>query len=264
MRTLVLASLALAAAPLLADEPEPTPAAGAMPAVITASAGERPVWVSAAAAEGADGRLDWERLGSNARRWFERAVETQRNLAARPVGAPVTLDCVNYALLTAGLARDTTVLSVAALVKTVFAAYLGEVTDEAPGFFLGRPATLLQVKVDRRVLVDELPHGDWNPDPYLYAVYPPARFSSGGVRFCNDDPRFVFRPVPGDRILLLPAFFPAPDADKKVAYGVRSFFATRRGRVVPPPAARHVPELRAAGDLQDVIEVLRAAAVPDR
>ena len=262
MKTTLLAVLALAAASAHAVETPPAPTGEGVPPEIAASAGERLVWVSATAAETPDGRIDWERLGNGARRWFERAVETQRNLAARPSGAPVTMDCVNYALLTAGLARDTTVLSAAALVKTVFAAYLGEVTDEAPGFFLGRPATLLQVRVERRVLVDELPHGDWNPDPFLYAVYPPARFAVGDIRFCNDDPRFGFRPVPGDRVLLLPAFFPAPDAGKRVAYGVRSFFATRRGRVVPPPAARHLPELRAAHDLEEVIEVLRAAVAP--
>lgn len=178
-----------------------------------AGSGE-PLWVSAEAATGPDGILDWETLG-------EEAYQNFQNLATSP---PVPYSILEgfpgsreMALVAEKRNPDGTITiwyhygwssldmpmgerwqSLEQLATSAHVIYLGTVVGLAEGFFQGGVASLLTIRLDE-VLCARSGH---QPASEVYLYYPAAQFSIGELNFWKSNPVYPERPEVGDRILV--------------------------------------------------------------
>lgn len=193
-----------------------------------------PVWVSAEAAETADGAIDWDLLGDKAHRAFEyQSIQTRlRKKAGGSNGvdpfcsAPQT---VVYENAHVDLRNPPTLSDVDLfLEKETSWVGLARVLGRSPGFFEGIPGTLLALQA-RHVFKGT------EPDSVFYLHYPVAKLQVGSQRFCVSSPELPKRVEVGEDILLLAHDGPLPAEVQLYAHwhGEISVFAQHEIRFLP-------------------------------
>ena len=189
-----------------------------------------PLWVSASAAVTDEGKLASDRFESYELRLLERAREAGRPRASAddpssrmqcfgesPTEMPAPSGSLN------ALAKANAIVE-------------GEITARTVGFFEGRPAALLSVRVDRTAQRE----GTFAIPTEVLVYFPEADFTVGGESHCIRPATHPARPRTGDRILVFASAGPV-DTTGRLLYVQASkhlIFETGDGRLLPPVALR--------------------------
>ena len=169
------------------------------PDTLSADPASPPFWISASAATGADGEVNYERFNIGLREVLRsQAIPIAHGAAGTAAEQqPCTQFTVSY---TGGPAKAmTTWQSALANAESVIK---GTVTATTPGFFTTSPATILTVHIDQQVRGDR-PLGQGHD---IFVPYFAADFRVGNARFCNaglSRNGGSFLPAINDEILIL-------------------------------------------------------------
>jgi hypothetical protein len=167
------------------------------PATLSAEASSPPFWVSADAATGADGNVNYEVFAHGIREAVQsQAIQNPPRTASTTRGMT---PCPQYTIRNveepfaspngqSRLPRTETILA-------------GTVTGITAGFIVSTPGSMLAIHIDD-ALVDPAGIADLHD---VFVSYVAADFEIGGVRFCNTGvPRNggQFSPAVGDKVLI--------------------------------------------------------------
>lgn len=173
-----------------------------------------PLWVSAEAATGPDGQIDWSLLGEKARQAFDRFSQSppipysvlERSPGTRemstvaqevkPSGETTLWYHYGFNSVDTPMGERWGTLEELALKATVI--YEGKVIGLSEGFFDGSPATLLTIRIESSLRSQ----GGHKAEGEVYLYYPEAKFSIGELNFWKSNPLYPPRPSLGDSLII--------------------------------------------------------------
>lgn len=176
--------------------------------------GEPPLWISAEAATGPDGQVDWSLLGEKAHHGFERFSKSppipysllERSPGTRemstvaqevkPGGESTLWYHYGFNSVDTPMGERWGTLEELALKATVI--YEGKVIGLSEGFFDGSPASLMTIRIENS-LRSQKGH---KAEGEVYLYYPEAKFSIGELNFWKSNPLYPPRPSLGDSVII--------------------------------------------------------------
>ena len=189
---------------------------------------QTPLWVSAAKAVTADGKLSPVYLDEYARRNLERRRTADKPSVHRDSASAEPRQCSGERPAEIA-ASSRTLADLSANARMIVK---GTIVQRAVGFFEDYPGTILTVRVDRQL------HRDTTyPSLTEYLLYyPDATFKVGETTYCIRPATHPARPKVGDRVLVY-AYEPPADTSRRLIYGQASkhlIFETAAGELIPP------------------------------
>lgn len=131
----------------------------------------------------------------------------------------------------------------------------GEVAEVSQGFFDGVPASLLTLREPELLKASD----EYSFDT-VYVRYPFAAFEIGERSFCTADPRYTYRPAPGDRVLVF-GYYPPRNIERNVLepFHFGLVVEPTSGNMQLPAALTH--QSSAIREMSDVKELVQRTMV---
>jgi len=235
---------------------------GDAPAILKSSGDDykEPIWVSGEAFAKTGTEPDWSLLGVNTRSSVETLLDLQKDQSRirreKASGSRTELkkevaaaECSSSVVTSGPSSGNAPTESFLDLLRHSTGIYSGKVTGVTPGFFLGAPASLLRVEVDRVFKEGSAYQGTTE----LYVYHPFARFALGPYVFCSGANDHVFEPEIGGKVLL---FVDGPPLDKEgllvTPKREQIFYESAEGKLVLPERLRTDDELFPTRSLREI------------
>jgi hypothetical protein len=240
---------------------------------------QEPIWVSARELAREPDHVAWEKLAERDRDSVQKSIETQKRYMkemeskgkalAIPSALTSKIDedlCLGRVLSTPPYSGSAAPPDFAGLAREAEGIVEARITAIQPGFFLGVPASLLEVQVTKTYR--PLPAHTQTNTYYVY--HPFARFAVGGFSFCNvrsarpvGDKKArstVFEPEVGGRVLLF-VFGTPLDRDGILIAPLEDqiLYESPKGELALSAALKRGDELHPVRSLDEVEALLEVA-----
>lgn len=229
-----------------------TPASGAakgsVPSLIQpqeADVAGPPIWVSAAALASGEVELAPEALKASS--LLRRMGAAKKARATSPeVHAIERSECEELVIAYNHLDASRPVQSLKDLLESPDPILVGEVVHIEPGFFLGAPASLLEVRVRKWLRPNEAKERSET----VYVYHPAAHFAVGSESFCSQS--LVPDMALGDRLLVFDGFSKLTERRDLITPREDRIVLQTKDKLIVPPALKKNPLLSGAKDLDQV------------
>lgn len=193
-----------------------------------------PIWVSARKLLGSKGQLDWQVLGhQEADKWRRTEPHLGRvKGVAEGVQEVPEEACTVFQVSTWPSPVHPPDDGLLVLLRGARAAFMGKVVARTPGFLLGSPATVLTVETDESWRL--APH--LSASPYLFVVYPEARFSVGGRVVCGKHQAGAGVPELGQTLVVLGQGLPLDRGGRLIRASLQELIVVSEGTTLSLPS----------------------------